>query len=286
MTGNGDLKALLARCTVRLDTNQGPRGTAFFAAPGYAVTAAHVVDSREGLGVWLHSRAGSWRGHVESALPSPEAAPEDGRPYAPPDVALIRIDEGPEHLSALLAEHLPEDNLPVFVRGHTRTFDTVNVTAETESFKLTGELETPDPGCTLLKLGHGQAVNGMSGAPVLSQLTGEVIGMLRTSRSTTSSLGGWVVPSQLICDLWPEQLSTRGTLPPGQHELWRQATRQLGKQSSLEDPPPAGRGLSIGTIHGDVGAVISGGTTDTVNVTMGRAEARRRGDHGSENSNG
>jgi Trypsin-like peptidase domain len=281
MTGKSDLKALLARCTVRLDTDHGPQGTAFFVAPGYAVTASHVVDGREGLGVWLHSRAGSWRGHVESARPSADAVPGDGRTYAPPDVALIRIDEGPEHLCALLADHLPDDNLPVFVRGHTRTFDTVNVTAETESFTLTGELETPDPGCTLFKLGHGQAVNGMSGAPVLSQLTGEVIGMLRTSRSTSSSLGGWVVPSQLICDQWPEQLSTRNTLPPGRHELWRQAARQLGKQSSPEGQPPAGAGSSIGTIHGDIGAAIFGGTTDTVNVTMGRAEDRRRGHPGS-----
>ena len=46
----------------------------------------------------------------------------------------------------------------------------------------------------------------MSGAPVLELRTGEVIGMLRTSRKLDSNLGGWVVPADLIRLLWPEEV--------------------------------------------------------------------------------
>ena len=108
MSGGLDLKTLLARCTARLDTAAGPAGTAFFVAPGYAVTAAHVVDGIAGLDVWLHSPPGRWQGQVEDARPAAAAA-VPGRPYPPPDAALIRIVDGPQHLCALLGGQLPGD---------------------------------------------------------------------------------------------------------------------------------------------------------------------------------
>jgi len=42
---------LLVACSARLDTDAGPQGTAFFVAPGFAVTAAHVVGGVNGGGV-------------------------------------------------------------------------------------------------------------------------------------------------------------------------------------------------------------------------------------------
>jgi len=165
---------LLAQCTARLDADGLPRGTAFFVAPRYAITSAHVVSGLPGLPVVLHNRQGVWAGQAEEvwppAYPGWLGLPD---PYPAPDVALIRIDDGPVHLCALLAERLPADGTDVKAWGHGSHFDAgKTVTAETETFRLTGELETPDPDCTLRKLGHGQASPGMSGGPVLDVSSG------------------------------------------------------------------------------------------------------------------
>lgn len=277
MTGK-TLPELLVACTARLDTNRGPRGTAFFVAPRYAITAAHVVDGIRGLPVWLHLRSQSWEAHVQDARPSLSvAAAEGGQPYPAPDVALIEIDCGPDHVCALLADQFSQDGAHVVARGHTRTLDGQTVTAETEYFQLAGELETPEPGCTLLKLGQGEAAKGMSGAPVLDRGTGEVIGMLRTSRRIGTDLGAWVVPAGLIRQLWPEEVSLGNDRFHRQHKRWRRTAAGLRERSALADATSTAGGLSIGAIHGDVGAIFSGGSSDVVNVSVERSARRRRG---------
>ena len=279
MTGKS-LPELLAACTARLDTDRGPQGTAFFVAPRYAVTAAHVVEGIRGLPVWLHLKSQSWEAHVQDARPSLSVA-AGGQPYPAPDMALIEIDCGPDHVCALLADQFSQDGARVVARGHTRTLDGQTVTAETEYFRLAGELETPEPGCTLLKLGQGEAAKGMSGAPVLDRGTGEVIGMLRTSRRIGTDLGAWVVPG-LIRQLWPEEVNLGNDRFHRQHKRWRRTAAELRDRSSLADATSAAGGLSIGAIHGDVGAIFSGGSTGVVNVSVGRPARRRRGQAGPE----
>jgi hypothetical protein len=270
------LRTLLAMCTIRLDTDLGPRGTAFFVAPHYAVTAAHVVDGLPGLPVWLRGRGDSWQGHVEDARPAASAAAAAASElYPAPDVALIHVNDGPAHATALLAGEFSYDGELVMTRGHTKTFDGDTVTAETASFRLDGDLETPDPGCTLLKLGLGQAPQGMSGAPVLNPRTGEVIGLLRTSRGISTNLGAWVVPAELIRRLWPDQLGDANGHLGQDHQLWQQAAAESGQyQDRADTQPDPGRVV----IEGDVGVNMSGGNAGIVNVTMGKPARHRRYD--------
>jgi Trypsin-like peptidase domain len=267
---------LLSACSARLDTNLGPRGTAFFVAPGYAVTAAHVIGGAAGLLVQLTEGSRNWNGHVADVRPQLTDAATTASRYPAPDLALIKVDDGPEHACALLARQFPDLGGRVMTRGHTYTFDGLSVTAETERFRLTGTLETPDPGCTLLKLGHGEVAGGMSGAPVLNLRTGQVVGMLRTSRQLDSDLGGWVVPADLIRLLWPEEVSLGNDRFHQEDSRWRQAAGQLCQRRSSKETASAKSGLSIGKIEGDVVAVITGGTIGTVNVHHGPASPRRR----------
>jgi hypothetical protein len=160
----------------------------------------------------------------------------------------------------------------VVARGYTGTFNPEAVTEETETFKLTGRLATLDPGCTLLKLGQGEVTGGMSGAPVLDPATAEVIGMLRTSRQLDSNLGGWVVPADVIRTLWPEQAS-QGDRFHQQNPRWQQEART----SSPSETAPAQGGLSIGSIIGNVGPIITGGTIDSVHVENHTTQDRHRG---------
>jgi hypothetical protein len=267
---------LLTSCSARLDTDAGPQGTAFFVAPGYAVTAAHVIGGTDGLPVRLSEGSYSWQGHVADVRPPLASEIATASVYPAPDIALIKIDEGPEHACALLAGQLPDPGARVMTRGHTRTFDQLVVTAETESFRLTGTLETPVTGCTLLKLGLGEVTQGMSGAPVLELSTGDVIGMLRTSRKLGSNLGGWVVPADLIRLMWPGEVGLGNDRFHQRDPRWREAALQLRARSSSKESAPAGSGLSIGSVEGDVVSMITGGNVGTVNIEYGPTRGRRR----------
>ena len=132
-------------------------------------------------------------------------------------------------------------------RGHTHTFDQVAVTAETETFRLTGTLETPDRDCRLLKLGLGEVTKGMSGAPVLDLSTGDVIGMLRTSRKLGSNLGGWVVPADLIRLLWPDEVGLGNDRFHERDPRWREGTPTVARALTGEGRPSgAGRPVDRG----------------------------------------
>jgi trypsin-like peptidase len=269
-------KDLLATCSACLDTDAGPQGTAFFVAPGYAVTAAHVAGGAAGLPVRLSEGPHLWHGHVADVRPPLASEIAGTSPYPAPDIALITIDDGPEHACALLASQLSELGARVMTRGHTRTFDQLTVTAETESFRLTGTLQTPVPGCTLLKLGLGEVTQGMSGAPVIELSTGDVIGMLRTSRKLGSNLGGWVVPADLIRMTWPDEVGLGNDRFHQRDSRWRDAASQLRVRSPSKEGNPAGSGLSVGRVEGDVVSMITGGNVGTVNIEYGPTKGRRR----------
>lgn len=266
---------LLASCSALLCTDAGPQGTAFFVAPGYAITAAHVVGGADGLTVQLTEGPRTWDGHVTAVHPPSTSAAEGIRTYPAPDLALIAIEAGPAHTCALLGQELPATGAWVMARGYTSTFGRETVTAETETFRLTGMLETPDPGCTLLKLGLGEVTKGMSGAPVLELGTGQVIGMLRTSRQLGSNLGGWVVPAGLIRLLWPEEVGRGNDLFHEQDPHWRREARQF-RAPSPRQSTPAQNGLSIGKIIADVAPVITGGEIGTIHIENHPVHGQRR----------
>jgi hypothetical protein len=115
----------------------------------------------------------------------------------------------------------------------------------------------------------------MSGAPVLELRTGEVIGMLRTSRRLGSNLGGWVVPAELIRMLWPEEVGLANDHFHEQDPRWREAAAQLSGDRSKASAA-AGSGLSIGTIQADVVSVITGGTIGSVTIEYDPVTGRRR----------
>ena len=265
---------LLASCSALLSTDAGPQGTAFFVAPGYAVTAAHVVGGIVGRTVQLSEAPHTWCGHVADARPSCDGLIAATSTYPAPDIALITIDEGPAHACALLGKRLPGMRSWVMARGYTQSFDHNAVTAESETFRLTGRLATPDPGCTLLKLGLGEVTKGMSGAPVLKLATGEVIGMLRTTRQLDSNLGGWVVPADVIRTLWPEEAGRANDRFHQQDPAWPREVRQFFTPSPT-DSAPGQRGVAIGSIVADVAPVITGGTIGSIHIENHPADRRR-----------
>lgn len=261
---------LLARCTLRADVNDVPQGSAFFVAPGYALTAAHVVNGAQNASVRLTGHEGSWDGDVVNVKPPVDAVPAAGASvYPPPDLALIRVGRGPDHACVLLGRSRPEIGARIMARGYSRAPGVTEATAETESFTVTGELDISGPMGSLLKLGLGQAVPGMSGAPALDLGSGEVAGLLRTSRDVGSNLGAWVVPAALIRRLWPAEAAAADDFHAAD-DSWRRAQAALPARAPRAGPgsaPAPGGSVSIGSIeaNGPV-SVFTGGCFGDVNI--------------------
>jgi len=243
---------LLALCTMRLDVNGTATGTALVVAPRYAVATAHQVNGRRRTEVALCSRTGdTMLGHIEDVRPPARSVPAvRSSTYPPPDLALIRLQaEAP--ICALLAGQRPALNSEVVAYGYTCTFDACSVTAESEAFVLSGELETTLPGFTLIKLGHGQAIQGMSGAPVLGVSSGKVIGLLRTSRDGGSgNLGAWVIPADLIRQQWPEQVAAGHDSFHSRDDRWRRVSSDITAAEGPSRPAGAPPASQIGSIVG------------------------------------
>jgi hypothetical protein len=90
------VRYLLVTCSARIDTDAGPQGTAFFVAPGFAVTAGHVVGGADALPVRLSEGQHCWRGHVADVRHPFVGEMATTAPHPAPDIALIGIDEGPD----------------------------------------------------------------------------------------------------------------------------------------------------------------------------------------------
>lgn len=265
------LDRLLARCTLRVDVDDAPRGTAFFVAPGLALTAAHILNGAQNASVRLTGDQGLWKGHVADVRPpwATGNSAKTGRVYPPPDLALIRVVEGPGHACVLLGRSRPPIGARIMARGYSRALGETELTEETESFTVTGELNSPGPMGSLLKLGLGQAVPGMSGAPVLDLHLGEVAGLLRTSRDTGSNLGAWVVPAALIRRLWPAEAAAGDDFHLADAS-WRRAQTALAASASDTGPsgaPTPGGSVAIGSIKaGSPVSVFTGGSFGDVNI--------------------
>lgn len=205
-TGN-PLLDLLRCCVVRIDdTHRGFRGTGFFVAHGVVVTAAHVLHGCTDVRlVWGEKTLG-----VASvdARPALDEVGDPGR-YPLPDLAVMHLgDNVPDHPVVRLATELPiagadADDL------HVAAFTCGEHAADAITFSgiaTTYEAPVGEGAFTLLKLRDGQVLTGYSGAPLLNLRTGDVVGVVESTRGTQTALGGFGVPVRALGDAFPALL--------------------------------------------------------------------------------
>jgi hypothetical protein len=192
-------------CTVAVLRNTQIRGTGFFAAPGYVVTCAHVVDGIQGR---VEIRQGKTTSLASvAAIGNPRSLLEPRPGDSPhPDLAVLRLDndtfaaEG-HNPSVLLDDEPLRLDEPLYSFGHSEGEYAENG----EGVLLHYEGPANDLlGRKMLKLREGNVRPGMSGAPLLNRRTGKVCGVVFSSRDIQNALGGRAIPSALLFPMSPE----------------------------------------------------------------------------------
>lgn len=238
MSDGTEFEKLLAACTPLVHVDNKPVGTAFYVAPGWAITAAHVVKWPE-IQVKLVDSNAMLTGRVAQVWPDVTGS---SGVHGLPDLALIKVD-GTDHPCVRLSDRTPSVHTTFMVYGHTNTYGRDRVRPEiTANLRYSGLLDDPeDTGTTLYKLAEGAIVPGMSGAPVVDMGTettlgsGDVVGMTRTGQG--GPFGGWVVRSHEIRSLLGDRIEGHDEFHRADSR-WTMAWRRSGvRHGSFAEEP-------------------------------------------------
>ncbi|MDR7277745.1 trypsin-like serine peptidase [Catenuloplanes atrovinosus] len=197
----------LRRHVVRIDRVDGTGvcGTGFFVAPGWVLTAAHVVyddDSGAPLSqvmvVPADPAVGEQGVRAEVASRSvPPVAPGGLWPF--PDLALLQLQPDAEWVAIHPCVWLVGED-PLGETCHAFGFpprDEGIPPGAPASFVFEGVT-----GDGFLQLKAGQAAPGLSGAPLVCPARRAVVGVVTATRDRYTDLGGWAAP---VAALLPDQ---------------------------------------------------------------------------------
>ncbi|WP_433348184.1 trypsin-like peptidase domain-containing protein [Micromonospora sp. CA-111912] len=215
--GFDEISRALRSTVIEVPRGDGIRGgTAFFVAPGYALTCAHVVNGREGATLPVR-----WGGRPLSARVV-HAAPAStgGHSIWPlPDLAVLRVADAPaDHPCVWLGEQPPPDGAPL----HTFGFAGAYGTPEPTSAWLYSAGRQGVRGATALRVRDDELAEGSSGSPIVDLTSGEVCAVVKTARSPGDPYGGLAVPLGEL----------RGLPVALLRELWRGHDRHHGADGS------------------------------------------------------
>jgi hypothetical protein len=183
------LRELAADCRVRVGTDitgaPDEGGSGVWIAPGTVLTCAHVVPAGPNSKIQV-----GWQEHILTGTVSdqvPDTPAEGLWPY--PDVAVIVVEDAPQHPCAWLSEAAPVRDLVAF--GHSAALGEGLQPAEIVGWR--GGSHAYGEG-RFWQFKGNELVSGMSGGPVLDLASGAVCGILSVSIGEGADRGGYVVP--------------------------------------------------------------------------------------------
>ncbi len=196
------LISLLRECVVEIRSGEEFKGTGFFVSPNEILTCAHVV---QGVDEPRVSRSG-WMSPARVKARAPDFEAGSAEPFEMPDLALLTVSEVSESQPCVQLEcdvpvggddadalHLVAFCLDAHQSGQ---IGLNGASVEFEALLEEGEWE-------LFNLKGGQVVHGFSGCPALNMRTGMVCGVIDSSRSLTSDLGGYAIPMSTVAETFP-----------------------------------------------------------------------------------
>jgi hypothetical protein len=238
---NNEVRALLRNTTLRvLDQAGNTRGTGFFIAPDFVMTAAHVLAGIDGqvLVQW----DGGQPVIAQIVWAEPQFCPPGVDVYPAPDLAVLYVPAGAafDHPCAMLDEQIAGGLMLAdgYTRGVTVATATPDpVTAQYEGIRV-------EAGWDLIKCRDCTLDPGMSGAPLLDLTSGQVVGVVKAQRSPNLPAGLYAasVAALRICrpELWATSQMFHQT-----DRRWRQAIRP---GSTVRDPNTATRNVLNATL--------------------------------------
>jgi len=194
------------RCTADLEH----LGTGFFAAPGMALTAAHVVAEFAGnpRGVELEVLPGLHKPCTSVVLLATRR--EQTASYPWPDVAILEVDHDGHPCVRLGREWPPFPNPDpwLYAWAHAREYDSDVVGGTSVPLTYAGPaVQSAPPRAPgqkppeVLKLTGDRIIPGMSGAPVLDVRKVEVVAIMKRTRDERASEGGYATAIADVLDL-------------------------------------------------------------------------------------
>ena len=186
------LEELVQQATVPLTDAAGQLlGTAFFIAPGLAVSAAHVVHGALERTVFAPDGQGIMRALTVRAK-HPETVAPGVEPYPLPDLALL--DAAPGQFEDTPCVSLGEVDAPseLLAVGFSKSLDPRSAFAP-DVARLKFEAVVPQQGVKVIKVMQAAVDAGMSGAPVLDTAAGTVVGLVKATRGAGKPYGAFVV---------------------------------------------------------------------------------------------
>ncbi|HXZ66149.1 MAG TPA: tetratricopeptide repeat protein, partial [Streptosporangiaceae bacterium] len=222
---------LFRQCVVRIDDEAGTfRGTGFFASAGRVLTCADVIHGAQGLQVRWHGHAAP--ATVAATVPSPDAVAHPTG-HLLPDLAVLQMDSGCawDYPCAQLEDELPSQGAHpdvLYLAGYMIEPDCAPALTG-----MTTEFESPvrEDGREFYKLKRGRLLSGFSGSPLLNTRTGLVSGIVGSTRSRNTDLGGFAVPVTQLAAILPD------TTQPNQrwHAAWVRAMETEREQAAKRE---------------------------------------------------
>ncbi len=180
------------RYILRVQVDGKVRGAAFYAAPGRAITCAHVVGNATKVQL---VPADNLDGSAFDATVVARSEPgvHGQAPWPFPDLAVLDLTPHTNHLVPPLLAAVPEVGQECVTYGFPPWQDEDLPKGSPRTFIYEGR-----EGNKYLLLKGGEAKRGLSGAPLLCPMRRAIVGVVAVTRKASSDLGGAASPLDVL----------------------------------------------------------------------------------------